>query len=56
LHEAAANGFLEFAKLLIENRANVNQKDDNGKTPLTIAVEFKHPEVAKFLHEHDAVQ
>ena len=56
LHEAAANGFLEFAKLLVENGADVNQKDDSGKTPLTIALEYKHPNVAKFLREHGGVQ
>ena len=56
MHEAAGNGFLDFAKLLIESGANVNQKDDNGKTPLTIALEYKKDEVAKLLREHHAIQ
>ena len=56
LGEAAANGYVDFAKLLIEKGANVNQKDDNGKTPLTYAIEFKKPETEKLLREHGGVQ
>jgi len=56
LHEAAGNGFIEFARLLIDNGADVNQRDDNGKTPLTLALEYKKPEIAKLLQEHGAIQ
>jgi ankyrin repeat protein len=38
LHEAAGNGQIELAKLLLDHGANLNAKDDNGKTPLTIAL------------------
>jgi ankyrin repeat protein len=56
LEEAAGSGFLDFAKLLLENGANVNQKDDNGKTPLAIAIQYKQPEMAKFLRDHGGVE
>ena len=40
LHDAAGNGQIELAKLLLELGADVNAKDDGGKTPLTIALEY----------------
>jgi ankyrin repeat protein len=36
--------------------ANMNAKDDNGKTPLTIALEYKQPEMANVLRDHKAVE
>jgi len=56
LHEAAANGFLQFAQLLIDNGAAVNQRDDSGKTPLTNAVEYKKPDLEKLLRNYGAIQ
>jgi ankyrin repeat protein len=37
LHAASYWGRLEVARLLLENGANVNLEDDNGKTPLVAA-------------------
>jgi ankyrin repeat protein len=56
LHEAAGNGFVEFAQLLIDNGADVNQRDDNGKTPLTIALQYKKADIEKLLREHGGIQ
>jgi uncharacterized protein len=56
LEEAAGNGFLDFAKLLVEKGADVNQKDDKGKTPLAIAIQYKQTEIAKLLRDHGGVE
>ena len=48
----AAKGDIEFLKLLIEHGADVNKADDNGKTPLRIAIEKGHVEIAALLVEH----
>jgi ankyrin repeat protein len=42
--------------LLLDHGANLNARDDNGKTPLTIALEYKQTEMAKFLRDRDAIQ
>jgi ankyrin repeat protein len=52
LHEATANGFLDFAKVLTDYGADVNAKDDNGKTPLTVALQYKRSDITEFLREH----
>ncbi len=52
LHEAAFSGQLDFAELLPTHGANIKAKDDNGKTPLTTALEFERDEVAAFLRKH----
>ena len=36
---AAKSGHVEVVKILLENGANVNAKDRDGDTPLSIAVE-----------------
>merc|ERR1711963_1102291 len=38
LHQASKNGHLKVVKLLVENNAEVNAKDENGETPLTLAI------------------
>jgi ankyrin repeat protein len=47
---------LEFAKLLLEHGADVNARDNDGKTPLTIALESKHPDIATLLRQHGGTQ
>ena len=41
LHEAAGSGQLELARLLLQHKADVSAKGDDGKTPLDVAVEEK---------------
>jgi ankyrin repeat protein len=52
LHHAAKEGDNEVAELLIDKGANVNAKDDDGETPLDMAILFKHPETAELLRKH----
>jgi ankyrin repeat protein len=56
LHEVARNGKLEFAILPLEHSANLNAKDDRGKTPLTVALDYKQTEMARFLRDRNATQ
>jgi ankyrin repeat protein len=51
LHEAAANGSIEFAKLLLEHKANLRAKTRDGKTPLDFAISRSQKEMATFLRE-----
>ncbi len=54
LHEAAAMGHLEVARLLLERGADVNAKNKHGFTPLHFAAGIGHTDVAKLLLEHGA--
>ena len=56
LHEAAANGDLEFVTLLLEHGANLDAKAADGKTPLAFALSRKQNEMAAFLRERGAVE
>jgi hypothetical protein len=49
LAQAAANGKLECAKLLVAAGVNVNAKDFKGNTPLHLACRFGHSELVTFL-------
>ena len=42
LHFASAKGHKEIAELLIAEGAEVNAKDEDGKTPLDYAIGRKH--------------
>lgn len=55
LHEAAANGDLEFAKLLLDNEAAINLKTKEGKTALSLARDSKHSEMVAFLSKRGAM-
>jgi len=44
----------DIAKLLLENGANVNAKNDNGETALIIAAQNDHTEIVKLLLEKGA--
>ena len=52
LHYAAANGHKEIAELLIEKGADLNAKDEDGGTPLDVAIQFKELETADLLRKH----
>jgi ankyrin repeat protein len=54
LHVAAANGFYAIALLLLENYANVNQKNKSGNTPLFVAALAMHRDITKVLLEFGA--
>jgi len=49
LHHAAADNKLETARLLIEAGAPVDAASNNGRTPLTLAAERGHLDMAKLL-------
>ena len=51
LHPATYSGHKEIVELLIANGANVNTKA-KGWTPLDIAIEFEHSEIADILRKH----
>src|SRR5687767_7990887 len=51
---AARDGRLEVAKLLLANKAEINQTDANGITPLLTAIVNNRVAVAKFLLEQGA--
>ncbi len=55
LHEAAQNGLLDVTQWLIDRGANANPRlSSSGKTPLTLAVEHKHEDVAELLRSYGA--
>ena len=51
---SVSHGQTEATRLLIENGADVNIKDDNGSTPLHAAAVFGKADVAKLLVENGA--
>lgn len=54
LHEAARKGWLEGVNLLLNAGANVNVEDDNGATPLLLAVRASKLAVARRLLQSNA--
>eukprot|EP00919_Chromeraceae_sp_WS-2016_P081579 GHVR01192667.1.p1 GENE.GHVR01192667.1~~GHVR01192667.1.p1 ORF type:complete len:107 (+),score=14.57 GHVR01192667.1:23-322(+) len=48
---AARHGHIELLNCLITNGANVNDKDNNGRTPLWIAKQYNLTSVVKVLQE-----
>ncbi len=54
LHCVCVWGDLAAAKLLVENGINVNQHGELGFTPLRIAVDFGHYDIAEYLKENGA--
>ena len=49
LHVAAREGYLDVAKLLLANKADVNAKINNGVTPLYLAAQKGYKDVAELL-------
>ncbi len=56
LHEVAGGGRIEFAKLLLDHGADINARGDDGKTPLTVALEGRQAEMANFLRSRGGTQ
>ena len=52
VHEAAEHGHLNISKLLIENKADVNAKDEDGTTPLNLVDKSKYPDLYDLLKSH----
>jgi len=48
LHEACANGHFKVIKALLRANANLEAKDNDGDTPLHVAVDEVEVEIAKF--------
>lgn len=49
LHCICVWGDLEAARLLVENGIEINQRGESGFTPLNIALDFGHHELADYL-------
>jgi ankyrin repeat protein len=56
LHRAAWSGNAQAAEFLISKGANVNAKDQRGRTPLAWAIEKGYDDVAELLRKHGAVE
>jgi hypothetical protein len=54
LHSAAANGHIEIARLLLQNGADVNAKENDGYTPLHYAAFQGHVDILHLLVENGA--
>lgn len=54
LHQAAWKGHLHVAEILLQSDVDVNARDDNGVTPLSIAEYFDHSSMASFLRSKGA--
>ena len=52
LHAAATFGRLEMAEWLIANGAKIDAPSYNGQTPLALAIDAGHDEVADLLRQH----
>ena len=52
LHLAAVNGNRDVAELLLASKADVNAKTNRGLTPLGLALDKDHQEVAELLRRH----
>jgi ankyrin repeat protein len=53
---AAAYGHAQTAKLLIDRGAEVNARDNRGKTALAMAVEGRHKETEALLRRAGAAE
>ncbi len=57
LHNAAYNGHISVVKELIEERnAEINARDDNGRTALSLARQQNNDEIAAYLVSHGGIE
>gem|GEM_PF-4575655 len=54
LHQAAADGDIERVKSLIAKGVDINARDKQGRTALTLAKEKEHKEIVVLLRMHEA--
>lgn len=52
LHQAAKSGHADLAEMLIAQGLDVNARNNDGQTPLDVAIEFEHDDVADVLRAH----
>jgi ankyrin repeat protein len=55
LHSAARNGYLDVVKVLIAHGASINACDEEGYTPLYLAVQSGYTEIVSYLLEKEAL-
>ena len=53
LHYSCLGGFVNIARTLVKNKANVNARTDSGDTPLTLAIRNKHDNVVHALSDNN---
>ena len=46
---AAAKGYLEMCKIIIDKVSDINPRDDDDQTPFLTAVKYGHKELARFI-------
>ena len=51
IHGACDGGKLEIVRLLLENKADLTIKDNDGKLPFELAMEAKHKPICKLMKE-----
>jgi len=49
LHIAAQKGNMDLVKILLSHKADAQALDDKGRSPRDRALQWGHPEVARFL-------
>lgn len=54
LDEAADNGYLAMAKVLVAHGADVNVRAKGGRSPLYLAAMYDHRDIIRLLLEHGA--
>ncbi|CAN1211166.1 ankyrin repeat domain-containing protein [Tumidithrix helvetica PCC 7403] len=54
LYDAASNGYVKIVSLLIKHGADINAKSFGSRTPLAIAIQYKHLEVVDLLRKAGA--
>lgn len=52
--EAAANGDIPILELLLAHGGDLAQETEQGKTAISLAEEYKHPEIVDWLRKHGA--
>ncbi len=55
LHQASSEGLLEVARVLLSYGANVDEKDEEGRTSSQVASEKEYHKITKLLLEHGAL-
>ncbi|HYM39704.1 MAG TPA: ankyrin repeat domain-containing protein [Thermoplasmata archaeon] len=51
---AAANGSIPILELLLAHGGDLSQETEQGKTAVSLAEEYKHPEIVDWLRKHGA--